>query len=189
MKRLFLFSVLLMAFYSTCVFALRCDTSLVNAGDQDFQVRARCGAPFWIDHYTIWEVFGRETIREEQREVSMDIWYYNFGPNAFMQRLTFRNGILHQIDALSYGVNEIGNNCADNLAYRGLSAGELVAHCGPPLSRRENRDMAVDRPFVGFERYQPQRREDWIYEANNPSFIRVYHLLEGQVQEAEYVAR
>jgi hypothetical protein len=82
---------------------------------------------------------------EEQREVYWEVWYYNFGSSMFMQRLSFRDGQLQNIEALEYGVDEIGTTCPPPIASRGLTSGELVARCGEPTTRQRNEGAFVRR--------------------------------------------
>ena len=123
--------------------AMRCGNRLVTDGAQDFQVRERCGEPFWADRYTSVEIIGRDGPVEHQREVQFDVWYYNFGPHQLMRQLVFRDGLLEREQTLGYGVDEIGEDCDPNRLLGGLSAGELVARCGEPASRRSRTDTGA----------------------------------------------
>jgi hypothetical protein len=169
--------------------AMRCGSRLVTDGAQDFQVRDRCGDPFWTDRYTRVEVFGANSAVEYQREVQIDVWYYNFGPRQLMRRLVFRDGLLQREETLGYGVNEIGADCNPNRLLDGLSAGELFARCGEPASRRTQFDTIVRRPVPGLERWRDQRREDWIYDFGDRRNLRIVRLLDGRVDSVESVSR
>lgn len=179
--------VLLLA--STSAHAMRCGNRLVASGAQDFQVRERCGEPFWTDHYMNVEVIGTRGPVEQQRSVQFDVWYYNFGPSQFMRELVFRDGVLLREDALGYGVDEIGGDCNANRALTGLSIGELVARCGEPASRRSRGDTIVRRPARGIEEWRDQRREDWIYDDPDSRFVRIVRLLDGRVSGVDRVQR
>ncbi len=122
---------------SPSAFAMRCGTRIVTEGTQDFQVRDRCGEPFYADTYYATEVFGAYGPIAQYRDVQYDVWYYNFGPSKLMRRFVFRDGVLAREETLGYGVDEIGGDCNPNRDYRGFSVGELVARCGEPASHRQ----------------------------------------------------
>ncbi|MEO5624775.1 MAG: DUF2845 domain-containing protein [Dokdonella sp.] len=166
---------------------MRCGNRLATEGDQDFQVRDRCGDPFWTDRYTNVEVIGAHGPIEAQREVQFDIWYYNFGPRQLMRRLLFRDGRLLREDTLGYGVDAIGEDC--NRILGDLSAGELIARCGEPVSRRSQTDTLVRRPARGIELWHDQRREDWIYDIGDSEFVRIVRLVDGRVTGIDRVRR
>ena len=173
--------VLSLLLASPTAFAMRCGNRIIGDGTQDFQVRDRCGEPFWTDRYTNVDVIGGYGPLEQQRSVRFDVWYYNFGPRQLMRRLVFRDGLLLREDTLGYGVSEIGDDCNPNRRLDGLSAGELIARCGEPASRRSETDTIVRRPTLGVEQWRDQRREEWIYDFGERRFVRVVRLIDGRV--------
>ena len=188
MNKLALFALLFL-FASPSAFALRCGSNLVTEGSQDFQVRSRCGDPFYADTYSTTEVFGAHGPVAEYRDVQYDVWYYNFGPRQFMRRFVFRDGQLAREETLGYGVDEIGSDCNPNRDYRGFSVGELVARCGEPASRRTNYDTIVHRASPGYQRYRDRRREEWIYDFGEDRFVRSFLLIDGRVEDIDTVQR
>jgi hypothetical protein len=185
----YVFFAILLLLVSPSAFALRCGTRIVTEGTQDFQVRDRCGDPFYDDTYYATEVFGARGPVGLYRDVQYDVWYYNFGPHNLMRRFVFRDGVLAREETLGYGVNEIGDDCNPNRDYRGVSVGELVARCGEPASRRTNYDTLVGRPVPGFQRYRDQRREQWIYDFGEDRFYRSFLLIDGRVEDIESIDR
>ena len=119
---------------SPAALALRCGSRVLADDARDFQVRERCGDPFWSETWRGVDVIGRDSPLERQREVQWSVWYYNFGPRALMLRLVFRDGDLQRGETLGYGVREIGDSCRANMNFTGLDSGELVAGGGgaPP---------------------------------------------------------
>jgi hypothetical protein len=188
MKRnVFLAIVLLLA--SPAALAMRCGSRVVVAGAQDFQVRERCGEPFYADTYYTTEVIDARGPIAAYRDVQYDVWYYNFGPRNLMRRLVFRDGALAGEDTLGYGVDAIGEDCNPSRDYRGVSVGELVARCGEPVSRRTNIDTIVHRPAPGRARYREQRREEWIYDFGESRFLRSFVLVDGRVESIDTLTR
>jgi hypothetical protein len=170
--------VLLLA--SPAALAMRCGNRIVTAGAQDFQVRDRCGEPFYADTYYTTEVLDARGPVAAYRDVQYDVWYYNFGPSQFMRRFVFRDGVLASEESLGYGVDEIGSDCNLSRDYRGASVGELVAHCGEPASRRVN-DEGVVRRGPDFARIRDVRREQWIYDFGDPRTLRIFNMTDGRV--------
>ena len=91
---------------------LRCGSKLVYEGDLMAVVRSRCGQPAQISHSTIlrfptvW-IRGRpHQLGDQQIEIPVETWVYNFGPRKFMRQLRFEDGVLVEIAALDYGYDE-----------------------------------------------------------------------------------
>lgn len=175
--------VLLMA--CTSAHALRCGNRVVDEGDRDFQVRERCGEPFWTESWFGVDIIGRHSPLERHREIEWIDWYYNFGPNALMQRLRFRDGVLYAVESLGHGVRALGEKCRPNMNFIGLSSGELVARCGTPSSRRDARESTVFRPARGIEEWRERNVQEWVYDFGNNQLQRILLLVDGKVGQAE----
>jgi Protein of unknown function (DUF2845) len=187
MKRLVLFCLL--TALAAPAYALRCGTRVVDNGDRDFAVRERCGAPFYVDEFTSVSVRGADGPLESQVEDVYEAWYYNFGPRRLMVRLLFLNGELQREDTLGYGVNNLGDSCNLDSMAAGTSAGEIIAYCGQPASRRTRREAQVRRDGRGNERYTPIRREEWTYDFGDNRLLRVLTLHNGRLQSVDAEGR
>jgi hypothetical protein len=88
---------------------LRCGNDLITEGDPQLRVQRLCGEPadvqrtvefreasYWIDGRLVQVAGG-------WREVPIETWTYNFGPNRFMRRLRFEDGLVVAIETLGYG--------------------------------------------------------------------------------------
>ena len=179
--------LVLLVLASSAAHAMRCGNRLVGEGDQDFQVRDRCGEPFWTDRYTNVEIIGVRTPIERQTEVQFDVWYYNFGPRQLMRRFVFRDGRMLREDTLGYGFDVFGQDCSRLLD--GLTTGELFARCGEPASRRVYNATVINRPARGIEQWIDQRREEWIYDQGDEHFVRVVQLERGKVTGVDRASR
>jgi hypothetical protein len=42
-------------------------------------------------------------VRRSGSEIPVEVWTYNFGPDRFMQRIRFENGVIVRIESLGYG--------------------------------------------------------------------------------------
>lgn len=169
--------------------ALRCGNRLVDAGDRTFQVRDRCGDPYWTETWTSIEVIDRGQPFERQREIESSAWYFNFGPRALMQKLVFVDGVLQQIESLGYGVDEIGSRCPFDRDLSGMTSGELVARCGEPSERHVSRDAVVLRPGPRIESWRDPRREEWIYDFGDARALRALDLEQGRVVRVRILRR
>ncbi|MBZ0222339.1 MAG: DUF2845 domain-containing protein [Dokdonella sp.] len=169
--------------------ALRCDNRVLNPGDSDARTRALCGAPYWIDGYVDTEITGAGHALEMQRDVPIDIWYYNFGPRRLLVQLVFRAGVLVHENTLGYGVETIGDDCNPQMPYTGMSVGELVAHCGEPAARRVNNGYVGRRPAAGVEQWRALREEEWTYDFGAGHLPRRLRLRDGRIHAVDTLTR
>ncbi len=91
--------------------ALSCRQRLVDVGDASARVLDLCGEPAELVQRTE----QRSVVVSQQapdgsivsytltQSVVVESWLYDFGPQRFMQRLIFEDGVLRRIEALSYG--------------------------------------------------------------------------------------
>lgn len=100
--------------------SVRCGSKLVTTGDSMYDARTRCGEPDDKQHRTemrterTWisapcVVPGQVScgrMLERTVEVAIDEWLYDFGPQRFIQRLTFEQGRLIGVVSGSYGVKQ-----------------------------------------------------------------------------------
>lgn len=92
--------------------ALRCGTRLVTEGDTRAQVEARCGAPADIVRRTrlaapiIWRHGRPYRVGHGEIEISVEEWTYNLGPQRFMRRVRFEDGLVVAVDTLGYGYRD-----------------------------------------------------------------------------------
>jgi hypothetical protein len=178
MTRHLLVALLLIA-AAPAAHALRCDGNLTHAGDFEYQVRDHCGEPFWVDQRTKFEAYGNEQ-QQYVREVHYTYWFYNFGANQFMARLTFRDGHLANEEKLGRGVEELGAGCDRTRIGRGMTSGELVAYCGEPASRYEQPGVIARRLSPVYAEQDDEVREEWIYDFGE-DFVYVATLVNGTV--------
>lgn len=102
--------------------AFRCDSFLIDVGMHKVEVLKKCGSPAMRDQRVERRRLGvsqsnsqqgapiqyaqgqRQTSEYEQEiEIQIEEWVYNFGPQRFMQLLTFENGQLKKIQDLERG--------------------------------------------------------------------------------------
>ncbi len=105
--------VLLLALLPTSAWALRCNGRIVSQGDTLAEVRARCGAPFFVDHFARSPGVGVDVGMPgaQGTVVTGQAWYYNFGPQRLMVRLDFSGGVLARERTLGYGFVGAGGPC------------------------------------------------------------------------------
>lgn len=169
--------------------ALRCDGRLVERGDHSFQVRERCGEPFWIDAYTEVFIVGEHGPLEQRAERAVEAWYYNFGSNRLLRRLLLVDDRVVREDSLGYGVATLGAECRIDSLPAGTPAGVVVARCGAPLSRSERWREVTRRDGAGNARRRFIRDEDWIYDVGANRDRRLLRLVDGVVQGVERLER
>ena len=95
-------------------FGLRCGTRLVSVGDSSFQVKSLCGTPDDVQQRTEVRTVRRavsvpcsvgycQSMVEDTIQVQIEEWTYDFGPQRFIQFLTFANGKLQVVTSGPYG--------------------------------------------------------------------------------------
>lgn len=151
--------------------ALQCGTHLVKQGDEAAEVRARCGAPFFMDRYQVAARADRNSPPDNAYPVMYDAWYYNFGPSQMMVQLLFSGGELERERTLGYGFNGTPGPCNLDTIREGMSSGELYARCGAPAQRHGSRENLPDY-------------EEWFYPQSGGR-ARIVHLLNGRVQDVK----
>jgi len=88
---------------------LRCGDRLVSEGDKASLVRERCGPPTEtrlerkLVPAVIWRNGRRIQIAGGDREVVVEFWTYNLGPNRFMRQFKLEDGVVVEIKTLGYG--------------------------------------------------------------------------------------
>jgi hypothetical protein len=97
---------------------LSCHDRLVSIGDSGYQVQSLCGAPDWVEHRSASRTVRRPAtvlcrvgygvgqcpgVVDDRVEVSVDEWTYDFGPDRFIEYLTFEQGKLVAVRSGGYG--------------------------------------------------------------------------------------
>ncbi len=95
---------------------MRCENKLVQPGDSQYEVRSLCGAPDDVQQRTERRRVTRAVQRpcpngngyctimvEDEVAVVVDEWTYDFGPQRFLQFLTFEGGKLVHVRSGPYG--------------------------------------------------------------------------------------
>lgn len=180
---------LLAAAFAGDALALRCDGRVVTMGDFDFQVRERCGDPYWISRRPELLIAGAGSFIERRVERVSEEWFYNFGPSNLAQRLVFVDGRLQKIDTTGYGRSRLGGDCPDTAFSRGISVGELVLRCGPPASRLERYQDMIIRDGLGNERLRPVYYEEWRYVLPRSRFVRNAIFIDGRLHRVDNIEK
>jgi hypothetical protein len=95
-----------------------CHDRLVQLGDSTYDVAALCGTPDWVERRTESRMVRRivnapcpgaantsrcATVVDEAVQVPIEEWTYDFGPQRFIQYLTFEQGKLLHSHLGNYG--------------------------------------------------------------------------------------
>ena len=128
---------------------LKCGSKLVTAGDTAFEVLNKCGEPLLIES---WEE--SRSLSSMKRSVTKDVesgvvfveveqWTYNFGPNTFIQFLTFTDGRLLNVESGPKGIllsslNKKPNKRCGHRVKAGDSRIEVLKKCGFPHFKQVN---------------------------------------------------
>ncbi len=160
---------------------LRCGSSLVSNGAWPIEVEERCGPPDYVAEYPSATVPGLGVVQTEAH------WYYNHGPQRFMQRLIFRNGKLARVDTLGYGFHAGDSpRCTPNMLRLIKTEYELIARCGEPISKRlEWQAPPLRKRWESWQTLQPVLIQEWLYDFSSNQFRQVVTLRNGQVVDVE----
>jgi Protein of unknown function (DUF2845) len=184
----FVLCALLLLALTPAAHALRCGNDLIKGGEYDFQVRDRCGDPFWVeDHYKIITTDADSGFQAVQQFV-YTAWFYNFGSNRLLVRMLFRDGRFLREETLGRGVDDIGDSCGPPKLIRGMSSGELIAYCGEPLSRNSRPGAILRRLAPGTFSETDNYLEDWVYDLGG-NFLYIMHLRNGHADSVEHIHR
>ena len=186
MRALFLFALL--GCFALPAHALRCNDRIVTTNDHAFEVRQKCGAPYWVEPFDEILVLGENSPLEQRVQRKVEAWYYNFGPNALMRRLLFRDNRLVKEETIGYGYTELGTECELGALVPGLSTGEVVARCGQPVDRDVRYQERILRNHVGMAQRRILRMDEWLYPAGSrdPYLLRFY---DGKLDAVERIDR
>ncbi|WP_271007459.1 DUF2845 domain-containing protein [Paucibacter sp. B51] len=108
------FSALLL---TPSAWAFRCNSFVIDAGMAKPEVLRKCGTPSLQEQRLDRRVIrlrvpaapnsglppGSTVELERERQVLIEEWVYNFGPQQFMQQLVFEDGRLVSVKDLGYG--------------------------------------------------------------------------------------
>jgi hypothetical protein len=78
--------------------SMRCGDGFVENGSSMYEVQSLCGAPSFTIQRVDYRRFGNAVV-----QVSIDQWTYDFGPNRFIQTVTFEQGVVVSIVSGHYG--------------------------------------------------------------------------------------
>lgn len=163
--------------------SMRCNGKIVSTGDSRFTVLTRCGEPSGrVD----WEEEISEFIspfEKVSRFITVEEWVYNFGPTRFIRVLSFRDGVLTDIQTRDYGFPRDarpGFPCRDE-ADMGDTQVEILIKCGPP-AYKEVREAETARRLDRFRRRRILIRvEEWYYNYGPAYFIDILVFENGRL--------
>jgi hypothetical protein len=184
-----LLAILLLLVVALPAQAMRCNGRLVDPGDHALQVRERCGEPFWIDRYSGWLIVGERGPLERRVERIVEVWFYNFGSNRLMRKVSFRDDRMIREDTLGYGFSGTPRRCNVDQLTRGTSNGEIVARCGLPHRRSERYADQTERDGYGNAVQRTLREEEWIYDAGGSRDYRLLRIVDGFLADTQRLDR
>jgi hypothetical protein len=168
--------------------ALRCKGRVIDDGDHAFQVRERCGEPYWVETWSDFVIAGEDGPVEQRVEVRTEAWYYNFGSDKLLRRLVFRDDRLVREDSLGYGYARLGTHCELDTLPANATTGEVVARCGMPTDNTRRYGDVTERDAWGNAVRRAVRIEEWIYarDSRRPHLLR---FVDGSLRGVERLDR
>jgi hypothetical protein len=163
---------------------LRCGSHLVSTGDTKVEVLIKCGAPAWKDTWTDEVIDGIDATLGRAVSVGRERWVYNFGPNAFLEFLSFDNDRLTGITAGSYGYSESppsARSCNPEQFNNGLSQYEVLQRCGEPFFKDSHYERRLSVVKHGVSRLADLRVDEWTYNLGPTQFLRILKFENGRL--------
>lgn len=199
--------------------ALRCGTYLIDSGDTKAEVRARCGEPVdvavRVESNTVHQAVPFATrgtavrvngarvngarlnngVAVASRSVTsvVETWTLNFGPQRFMVRIEFWDGIVRDIDTLGrgYSPEQLGTRAYD--VRLGQSPSRVRSIWGEPsdvtsrVVRNAVTSVVVDG--VAATRETATEVEVWLFNFGPRRFMRRVTFEDGRVVRIETLGR
>lgn len=145
--------------------ALRCGTHLIDTGDAMARVRALCGEPVdvavRVDQRSVHQAVQAGVVVSNTISAVIESWTLNFGPQRFMVRIEFVDGLVSDIETLGRGFppEQLGTRAHD--VRLGQSPSRVRATWGEPAeqSRRVVQNaVTAFRSRVSCRRRRPPPR-------------------------------
>ena len=100
---------------------MRCQNKIIQPGDTAYEVKALCGPPDDVQQRSEQRRVARAVerpcpanpmlrcagVEEVTVDVPLEEWTYDFGPQRFIQYLTFEAGKLRHVRSGNYGVKQL----------------------------------------------------------------------------------
>ncbi|MDJ0762416.1 MAG: DUF2845 domain-containing protein [Myxococcota bacterium] len=167
--------------------AMTCDGGTVAEGATKVHVLMRCGQPTFIDQRQeerIRRVSDYEVVKER---VVIEEWVYDFGTDRLIEKLTFRNSVLVQIEHGSYGVGDALTREPISLDNRLILSGESKYDVLVKFGRPSFQDQRVVEEVLRLKNGEIEIREvvvdEWIYDRGPGRLIRSVLFRNGKVWE------
>ncbi len=159
---------------------MRCNGSLVQAGDSQSTVLHKCGVPnyrYLNPHYL---APGVNVVIDDQ------VWYYDRGRNDLIKVLHFNQDVLEKITTAGYGFGPSPpRKCRPNQIRVGMTIYELLQTCGEPDKKIEYTEFrSAEHPFVK-NSYRSVRVSLWTYDFGGNWLPRTIRLTNGVVKEVQ----
>ncbi len=164
--------------------AFTCGGSIISEGLTKIEVLMKCGEP------------ASRNSREEQisekvdnttrikTTVGVEEWIYNFGPQSFLQILTFRDGKLVAINSGGYGYPDTKGQpalCDEQKVHVGDTALDVTMECGEPTMKDGRKEEIIEDTGVGLKRKTTVNVEEWTYNFGPNRFMRIFTFRNGRL--------
>lgn len=152
--------------------ALQCDGGIIDIGDSTQEIKRKCGDPVWKNQHNDQIIQRIDFDSERLLTIFQEEWLYNFGPDRFMQLLSFKNNQLVDIEIRNYGyaAQKIDKECNGRVPELGDTPGEVVLKCGEPGTKDQQREELVT-PTSHYNQIRSAVMYDqWVYNTDPGHF-------------------
>lgn len=168
--------------------SMRCANQIVTNGDTKADVRLKCGEPVSQSEHQEQLREGIDQEREVRTTFVFNDWVYNFGPDQFMQIVTFKNGRVVEIRSGSHGYAARGSvdMCRDGqLLNTGDTAAEVELKCGAPVNRETRDDTVIDKLDTRSSLRRTIAIDEWTYNFGPKKLILNLRFENGRLVKTE----
>jgi hypothetical protein len=155
------------------VFGLPCNGQIVNIGDTNHEVTAKCGEAALKEQRTVivvemtTEATGTIiTSMTSTTSTTIDEWTYLFGPDELVQSYRFEKGKLIEISNKGYGpVHDFSiDTCGDGKSLaNGDSTVETYLKCGEPIAKENRKNKVIESEYGVTKRHTTVPVVEWTY--------------------------
>ena len=163
---------------------MRCNDTVVSLGETKAEVAMKCGEPASWDSREEEVTERTEGAGTRITTVTIDDWTYDFGPDALIRYLIFRNNRLVSVREGGYGSPAPGRSaaaCEEPFPDRGASRSEVIAKCGDPSWKDVRQEETIESQDSGVARKVTDMVEEWTYNLGPDRLIRIFEFRNGKL--------
>lgn len=164
--------------------SFECNNKIISLNDTKAIVAMKCGAPSWKETHEVEWAYETSPGEKIKQYITVEKWFYNFGPDHFVHILTFRDSNLSDIKTGGYGYSEEKTSnvqCGERvLAIKDLQP-EVIAKCGEPTYKDKTKKQIIKKGPNGEKIKITINIEKWTYNFGPDYLILILEFRNGKL--------